>query len=256
MTNTRKITKRFASIILSVAMLLSMICVMGTVSIGTISADAASSRVSLYCATPYFSKYGFTSYEVFIQTKDNARNQKVFVHYNYMNGEPWKDSEAELYTTLSDGTKIWKTMFTSYSTAYCIKYVADGKTYWDNNNGRNYGSGTSIGANTPIVSQKLGYQYSEWTGFQINALLQNYAYHKNVFVRYTTDNWKTHRDQALYYSETNSYGQEIWTTYLSISNAQSHSEDFHYALCYQVNGRTYWANNFGENYGCFYYLFK
>ena len=250
MKRTLKITKRFASVILTVAMLISMICVAGTVSAG-----AATSRVSLYSATPFFSKYGFTSYEVFIQTKDNAKDQKVYVHYCYFSNEKWRDQEAELYTTLDDGSKIWKANFTSYSTAYCIKYVADGKTYWDNNHNRDYSYGTSIGDAAAVTSIKYGYQSSWYSGYKIGALLHNYAYHKNVFVRYTTDNWHSYRDQALHYSETDDYGKEVWTTEIPIDNSQSHGEDFHYALCYRVNGKEYWANNFGENYDSMYYVY-
>ena len=256
MKNTRKMTK-IASIVLTLAMLLSIFCIMGTVSAGASSipeAISANSRVKLYCASPYFSKYGSTSYEVYIQTRDDCRNQKVYVHYNYMNGQAWKDQEAVLYTTLNDGSKIWKASFSSYSTAYCIKYVANGVTYWDNNNGKNYHSGTSIGS-AAVVSQKLGYQYSDWSGYQISALLRNLAYHKNVFVRYTTDGWHTYRDQALNYSESHDDGTETWTTYLKISNTECHSENFQYAICYRVNGREYWANNFGANYDRSYYVY-
>ena len=251
MKNTRTITKRIASIVLTLAMLLSLVCVLGTVSAGA----ASTGRVSLYCASPTFSKYGMTSYEVFIYTRDDCKSQKVYVHYNYMNGQAWHDQEAELYTTLNDGAKIWRATFTSYNTEYCIKYVANGVTYWDNNNGRNYSYGTSIGSAAPVISQRFGYQYSDWSGFQISALLQNYAYHKNVFVRYTTDGWKSYRDQALTYSESHSGNTETWTTYLHLSNAECHSEEFEYAICYQVNGREYWANNFGENYDRSYYIY-
>lgn len=255
MKNTRNTVTRIASIVLTFVMMLSLLCIVGTASAGAAAAPSHA-RFSLYCASPYFSKYGAASYEVYIQTRDDARSQKVYVHYNYMDGQAWRDAEAEFYTTLNDGSKIWKANFTSYNTQYCIKYVANGVTYWDNNNGRNYSSGTSIGSNAAITAQKLGYQYGGWNGFQINAVLHNYAYHKNVFVRYTTDNWNTYRDQALGYSSTNSDCTEVWTTYIGISDAECHSEGFRYAICYQVNGREYWANNFGQDYDRSYYIYR
>ena len=249
MTTTRK-TTRLASIILTVAMLLSMICVAGTVSAGA----ASVSKVSLYCAYPTFGKYGMTSYEAFIRTTDDAEDQQVYIHYNYLNSEKWRDAEAELYTVLDDGSKIWRAHFTSYDTKYCVKYVADGKTYWDNNNGRDYTYGTSIGS-AKIASIAYGYQSGGWYGYQIGAVLQNLAYHKNVFVRYTTDGWKSYRDQALNYKETNTDGTENWIANITVSDSECHSESFQYAICYQVNGKEYWANNFGENYNRSYYIY-
>ena len=83
--------------------------------------------------------------------------------------------------------------------------------------------------------------------YQINAVLQNYAYHKNVFVRYTTDGWNSYSDQALGYSKTNADGTETWTTKINIENIADYS-DFEYAICYQVNGTEFWANHFGANY--------
>ena len=65
----------------------------------------------------------------------------------------------------------------------------------------------------------------------------------------------TCHDEAMHYSETKSDGTETWTTYLPISGSDVSSENFEYAICYQVNGREYWANNFGENYDRTYYIY-
>ena len=250
MTNTRK-SIRIASIVLTLATLLSIFTIIGTVSAGA----APKNRVSLYCANPTFSKYGMTSYEVYIQTKDDCKDQKVYVHYNYLDSEKWRDEEAKLYKVMNDGSKIWKANFTSYNTRYCIKYVANGVTYWDNNNGKDYTYGTSIGSETPVIAQKRNYQYYDsYNGYQVEALLQNYGYHKNVFVRYTTNGWKTYHDQAMSYSKSNTNGTEVWTAGLKIGAAAAASESFQYAICYQVNGKEYWANNFGENYDRSYYV--
>ena len=248
--------KRIASILLTLAMILSLIAVAGTVTTGAASAPKAS--VSLYSCSPYFSKYGFTNYEVYIQTKNTSNDPKVYVHYNYLDDQAWQDNEAEYYTTLSDGSIIWKASFTSYNTKYCIKLVNNGKTYWDNNNGKDYGYGNTIGS-AHIESVKLGYQYTGWNfGYRVDAILKNYAYHKNVFVRYTTNGWKSHRDVAMSYSETNADKTETWTAKLPVDFSSGecvNGEGFEYAICYQVNGREYWANNFGQNYNRMYYIY-
>ena len=243
MTNTRK-TTRIASIVLTLAMLLSLIC-----AVGTVTAGAAADRVSLYCSNVTFSRTGAVSYEAYVQTRDNAKSQEVYIHYYYTDTLGWQDAKAEFVTTLDDGSKIWKATFCSLNTKYAIKYIADGVTYWDNNNGRDYNGSERIGT-APVTAERLGFQYYCNNNFRINAVLQNYAYHKNVFVRYTTDGWNSYRDQSLRYDRTNGDGTETWTTSLGIDiNDYANSDRFQYAICYSVNGRTYWANNFGANYG-------
>lgn len=249
MTITRKSNSvKIASIVLTLAMILTVFC-----AAGSISAGAATDRVSLYSNSVHFSKYGGSSYEIFVQTKDNARNQEVYIHYNYLDSMAWQDVEAEYYTTLSDGSKIWRAYFSSFNTRFAIKYVADGVTYWDNNGGKDY-NGTEVIGSAPIASERLGSQYYSSNGYRINAVLKNYAYHKNVFVRYTTDGWKSYSDMPMNYSKTNADGTETWTCTLNYNNYSAITSDFEYAICYRVNGQEYWANNFGENYDSTYYI--
>ncbi len=223
-----------------------LFCIVGT--LGSVNANAATDRVSMYSREIYFVKYGYVISHIYIQTKDNASNQQVFVHYNYMDGEDWKDSHATYVTTLSDGSKIWKASITSFNTEYAIKYIADGQTYWDNNNGNNYTS-EKIGA-APITANRGN--YPDFSRYAINATLRNYAYQKNVQVRYTEDNWATYTDVPLSYDSTNTDGTEEWSTTLSLDSSKADS--FEYCIYYQVNGQTYWANNFGQNYDRWHYV--
>ena len=241
MTKTHKTTK-LASLVLSLVMLLGALSVAGTAT-----ASAATDKVSLYSSSVSFSKYGGSTYEVFVKTNDNASNQKVTIHYNYLNTMDWQDAQATYVTTLSDGSKIWRAYFSSFDCKYAIKLEANGQITWDNNNGKNY-TGKDVIGTAPVVSERLGYQYNT-SNYQINAVLQNYAYNKNVFVRYTTNGWQSYQDKALSYSKTNENGTETWTT-----NVNANGSDFQYVICYRVNGREYWANNFGENYNNYYYI--
>ncbi len=209
------------------------------------TASAATDRVSMYSISPTFSKYGFTSYEVYIRTNDNAQEQNVTVHYYYVPSSDWQDTEATYVTTLNDGSKIWRANFSSLDCQYVIKYEADGEIIWDNNDGHNYNRSELIGT-APIEALRYGYQY-DMDNYKVGAVLKNFAYNKNVFVRYTTDGWNTYSDAALAYDDTNDDGTENWSTTLSLGEIAD-SEDFEYAICYQVNGQVYWANNFGDNY--------
>ena len=239
---------KIVSIVLALVMLTGFVCVAGTVTAG-----ASAAGVSLYSSSVYSSNYGVRTYEVFVQTKDNARNQKVSIHY-CRNGETWGDAVADYYATLGDGSKIWRATFSSYNTRYAIKYVADGRTYWDNDNGKDYnGSETIVCA--PVAAKRLSYQYSGYS-YRVDAVLQNYAYHKNVFVRYTTDGWKTFTDQPMSYAETNRDGTETWSASLNVNSSTLSQGSFKYAICYRVNGGEYWANNFGEDYNNYYYTHR
>lgn len=242
MTKTSKTTK-IAAMMLTIAMLLGMLCI-----VGATNASAATDRVSLYSSSVTFSKYGSSNREVFIKTNDNAANQEVYVHYCYMDNQPWQDAKAEYVTTLSDGSKIWKANFSSFNTKYAIKYVADGQEIWDNNNGKDYTAADVCGS-APVTVARTGYAYYN---LPIKAVLQNYAYNKNVFVRYTTDGWKTFKDKNLSYSSTNDNGTENWTVTLDDAT----NSNIEYAVCYQVNGSEFWANNFGANYDGTYYIHK
>ena len=246
--NTTRKTNRAAAMLLTIAMFISMFCIADATT-----ASAETNKVSLYYSDVTFSHWGSETYEVFVQTKDNANDQEVFVHYYANIASGWRDAEAEYVTTLGDGSKIWKANFSTLGCKYAIKYVADGVTYWDNNNGSDY-TGAKLGT-APVAAKRDFYSYNH-TEYQISAVLQNYAYNKNVFVRYTTDGWNTYNDKALGYSATNSDGTETWTTNINISDIKSYADydNFEYAICYQVNGTEYWANYFGSNYGMDYYI--
>ncbi len=231
--------------IAAIAVMLSVFSIAGSAT-----SVAATDKVSLYSSDVTFEKYGAKTYEIFVQTKDNANDQEVYIHYFYMDSLDWADTEAEYVTTLNDGSKIWRAYLSSYNCQYAIKYVADGATYWDNNNGSNY-NGTETIVSAPVeVKRRSGFYY-DLENYQIDVVLQNYAYNKNVFVRYTTDGWNTYNDASLSYSNTNSNGTETWTTKIDISSIIANNYNysgFEYAVCYQVNGNEYWANRFGKNY--------
>lgn len=243
MTKTHRTTK-IAALVLTFIMLFSVVCIAGTASVGA----ATEKAVSLYSAGKVFSKYGNTSFEVFVKTTHVARTQSVIVHYHYLSGE-WRDAKAECIKTFDDGSKIWKANFNSYDCVYAIRYQGDAFVEWDNNNGKDYSYYDVIGPGAAVGSERLHYQYDSGN-YRINAVLQNYAYHKEVFVRFTTDGWKSFKDQPLSYNKTNDNGTETWTTYVDTSN--SNYNDFQYAICYKVNGSEFWANNHGQNYDMSY----
>ncbi len=235
--------KRVVTLITALSMVIALFG-----AFNCIKADAATTEVSMYSSELYFSKYGISTRFIYVKTDNNAFDQQVTVHYNYLDGE-WKDSEASYFTTLSDGSKIWKATISSYNTEYAIKYVADGVTYWDNNNGQNYTNETAGTAPVAVSRGRVFYGYDQ----TIRASVQNYAYDKNVVVRYTTDNWNSYTDTAMSYVSTNSNGTEDWA-----ANIKTYTDDFsgfEFCVYYEVNGQTYWANNFNQNYDASYRVY-
>ena len=244
--NNTGIIKKSISMVLAFSMILSLFVLFANINV-----NAATDCVSMYSTGKVFSKYGITTREIYIQTTDNASDQHVYVHYNYLDGQEWKDAEATYVTTLADGSKIWRSVINSFNTEYAIKYVADGQTYWDNNNNNNY-TDEQIGT-APITVVRSGYPFFDGK-YSIDVLLKNFAYEKNVQVRYTQDNWDTYNDVPLSYSLTNADGTEQWSVDLNLGDKGT--SDFEYCVYYQVNGQTYWANNFGQNYDSSYCIHK
>ncbi|SEQ24445.1 Carbohydrate/starch-binding module (family 21) [Lachnospiraceae bacterium RM5] len=241
MRQTRK-SKKIVAMMLAVVMIFSAICFKSTIS----ASASETSGVSFYSMGKISTRQGITTYEVFVQTNGNAKDQEVTVHYFYMPGLGWCDAKAAYVATLGDGSKIWRAVITSYDCQFAIKYEADGEVFWDNNNGNDYTAASVIGA-APVTSERLSVFQFNGGDYTINAVLQNFAYEKNVFVRYTTDGWKTYSDQALSYVKTNNGGTETWSTKVPLEGVSDYS-GFEYAICYQVNCTEYWANYFGANY--------
>lgn len=202
MTKTHRVTK-ITALVLTFIMLFSVVCIAGTASAGAVT---STDMVSLYSAGINFSKYGNSEFIVYIKTTHVARFQRVLVHYHFFNGE-WRDAYADCIKTFDDGSKIWKATFNSYDCVYAIRYEGDGKVAWDNNNGKDYSYDDVIGPGAAVESERLHNQYT-MSNYQINAVLQNYAYHKEVFVTYTTDGWKTCQNKPLSYRKTNANGTE------------------------------------------------
>lgn len=236
--------KKALTLLTAVCMLTALVSAFGMTTV-----NAATTDVSLYSSEVTFCKYGITSTTIYVKTDSSSSDQSVTIHYNYLDGEEWRDSAAREFTTLSDGSKIWAAQISSYNTEYAIKYEANGNVYWDNNNGQNYTN--EVLGTAPITVRRGRPFYSNYTN-SITAVLQNYAYEKEVVVRYTTDNWNTYTDVAMSYESTNANGTENWTADGIVYDDYS---AFEFCVYYNVNGQTFWANNFNQNYDTTYRVY-
>lgn len=237
-------TKKVIAVLAALSMI---IAILGANA--SLTANASTTDVSLYSSEVYFCKYGIVQRVVYVKTDANSYDQKVTIHYNPLEGQAWEDTEAEYFTTLSDGSKLWKASFNSYNPEYAIKYEANGETIWDNNGGMNY-TNENLGT-APVTVNRGGFFTLGYN--RIYATLQNYAYDKDVVVRYTMDNWNTYTDIPMSYDSTNANGTENWVA--TLYSDSFNFSGFEYCVCYEVNGQTYWANNFNQNYDTSYRVY-
>ncbi len=243
----RKTLKKLSAIVMSFAMLFGILPMLGC----GITAKAASNPVKMYFMDFTFSKYGITDRNIYIQVDaGSAANKAVYVHYENIHEGVWQDAQASFVTKLDANTEIWKANVhgTGLGEEYAIKYIGDGQTYWDNNNGNNYTNSDLLGE-ANVSAQRLRFGNN---GYYLQVAVKNLAYNKIVKVRYTEDNWATYKDVDLQYkSAITGTNSELWDVTLNLDNASR--DNFEFCVYYQVNGQTYWDNNFGSNYDISYY---
>ena len=120
----------------------------------------------------------------------------------------------------------------------------------------------------PMQITGNGFGFQEWN-LWFDVRVANLSPVKTVGIVWTDDAWATHRNAFLNYESTypdgfEQWGVDIapagrftfsriaspaWTNQLSgITTANKTSVTIEYAIFYEVNGKTYWDNNKGQNY--------
>ena len=191
----------------------------------------------------------------YIDVANIAPTKDVVVYYSN-NDTPWTIAHATFLASTCNNRETWRFAFTNtthgdrarLSTEFSVKYEADGRVFWDNNNRCNYHTDTGgygepelivlIGSNV-FVDQFL-IENGTFTG---RIIVKNLAQDKAVKVRYTTDNWTTFNDLDAHFLTANG-GHDTWTFSTSVDK----NAKVHFAVCYCVSGQTHWDNNFGQNY--------
>lgn len=113
--------------------------------------------------------------------------------------------------------------------------------------------GTSSTANVWRISQEVLRYYRQGGTLYVSGQLKveagvkNLAYSKIVGIRYTVNNWSSWTDSNgswSYHVDWNN--TDVFTVY-SASTINPGSV-MKYAIYFKVNGKTYWDNNYGQNY--------
>lgn len=80
--------------------------------------------------------------------------------------------------------------------------------------------------------------------------VRNLDFHKSVYVRYTSDSWRTYSDLQANYVENSCDGFSDKFTFTVFGNALQVGERIELAVRFHCKGQILWDNNFGANY-CF-----
>ena len=81
-------------------------------------------------------------------------------------------------------------------------------------------------------------------------VVANLAYHKNVYVRWTADNWASYQDQVASYAHSSDDYSHDWFVF-SIDSPLLRQEGgvcVELSVAYQVDGQEFWDNNQQQNF--------
>ncbi|KAL0269164.1 UNVERIFIED_CONTAM: hypothetical protein PYX00_006981 [Menopon gallinae] len=81
--------------------------------------------------------------------------------------------------------------------------------------------------------------------------VRNLAFHKEVFVRMTSDDWETQEDAFCTYVPNSPPAHGVTVLYDTFSfrlTLPPRSRKLQFCVCFRCSGLEYWDNNFGKNY--------
>lgn len=237
------------NLITFMAVAISTIAYSGEVSLDHALAKKTPQRPGAYC--PFC-----VSFTGAVEVENIAYEKEITVHYAVNGGASWVPAEAQFTKMLSDEREIWhfygNTGYLFNGVAeieFVIEYEVNGKTYWDNNNGENYFLTVENNISDQIIDEKNVFAQNHrivYDSFKGEVYLRNLAYDKEINIIYTYDNWETTLVGFTNFKQTSFNPEyELWTFDIDVPLG---TEGIEFAVAYDVNGTTYWANNFGDNY--------
>lgn len=82
--------------------------------------------------------------------------------------------------------------------------------------------------------------------------VSNLSYHKEVFVRWSSDNWNTHEDVFCKYvangNNVSSSAYVLFDTFSFKLNLPPKCRKIEFCVCFRCEGKEYWDSNGGQNY--------
>ena len=235
--------------------------------VGLVSFVGVADEVELINAFSIdMSRYGQQWHEEsYLVAVDNlAYEKRVFIHREKTNGN-WVDIPMYYAGPAGGGKEYWRvsTGRGGFGDRFTVKMEVNGAEFWDNNDGVDYvlnDAGYLLGNDKPVVVSNYSVVDSYPTGvnkrFWANIVVDNIAPAKNVSLVYSYDNFQSSTSVAANYlgsrvvygygsyDNPNSNNAEAWS--IAFEFPAEKSGQFY--VVYEVNGETYYDNNFGKNY--------
>jgi hypothetical protein len=171
----------------------------------------------------------------------------------------WNFHPLTFSSSVPGNGEIWTTQLGGATIdQFVVQYVVLGETFWDNNSGFNYlldtvAAGKRDGTNTVALAPNVlsfGRGGVDAGNLKIDVLVRNLAFFKRVGIVFTADNWATVHSALGTFKETfpplnapNQPNAESWHVSVPVGAATGQ-----FAIFCDVNGSTFWDNNFGANY--------
>jgi hypothetical protein len=154
-----------------------------------------------------------------------------------------------------------------YTEEFVIKYVVNGETFWDNNNGRHYhltNFTNAVGGNVMLnkaiarIGTEAGGGFvftTSWVEGEV--YVNNLSFGKQVGIRLSSDGGITWQDTAATFAGNitegtfaTSSGAEVWRFKTPELNINQASNTFQFAMYFRnlATGEMFWDNNFDQNY--------
>lgn len=200
--------------------------------------------------------------------KNLCYHKLVNVHHNTTHA--WKDSPCEYKHSLHDNYEQWEfgiTIFAaigpytgSKQTLFALKFetLQPYDQFWDDNHGRGYLVGVSgrssgwelpdIALGNPLMLMEASLNDNRFRG---RLAVKNLAYEKNIYLRYTTDDWQTYSETSAGYlygynpNDIQVHEGEVWEFDTAIASSVSRVG---FAVRYEFDDQVYWDNNLRSDY--------
>lgn len=200
-------------------------------------------------------------YSVKVRVSNLGYDKKVTINGNVAGRS--SALAATFVQSLPNNEELWEALWHVDWTAdgsvcpgdltFTTTYAVNGKTYTDDSDGwkytqRNCDFFTLDNVMMETMPQRPDPHWpSDTTGSYGEIAVRNIAPEKKVSVVYTTDAWTTTKTlPATFEFGPNANNFDTWQ--FAFPPAEYANPHIQFAISYDVNGHTYWANNFGLNY--------
>lgn len=206
--------------------------------------------------------FTFTFCPVSVKVQNIAFSKDVVVHYT-PDGTNWKDFPLGFSSPFGD-YDIFRGTVNEGIDQFVIRYSVSGRTFFDNNSGRNYRPGPTVVGGNVILNKATARQGIEGGGGSVvttswvegEILVNNLSFVKDVGIRLSVDGIQFNDIRGSFAGQNTSDdnfvgpGAEVWRFESHELNLDTSSPEFRFAVFYRngATGELFWDNNFGQDY--------